>query len=214
LSFTGVDRLRRTLETALDVPALGTYRHFLAVRALAPSELLGASERVCERWELVRARIRADLRTPFAQAASPGFQAHIDWAATFYDASSCDAASHAIATVREAAEENLGYDDVAIEGDHLRGDIGRDFESYLSASSEPSGSVLNLILAEALPTDAPGDPLLAKSLKRYRERLKLLFAALLYANATARHERMLSGLDVELDDTLRTIVDRLRVRPA
>jgi uncharacterized repeat protein (TIGR01451 family) len=214
LSFSGVDRLRRTLETALDVPALGTYRHFFAVRALAPSELLGASERVCERWELMRARIRADLRTPFAQAASPGFQPDIDWAAHFYDASSCEAASHAIATVREAAEENVGYDDVAVEGDHLRGDIGRDFESYLSATSEPNGSVLNLILAEALPTDAPGDPSLAKSLKRYRERLKLLFAALLYANATARHERMLSGLDVELDDTLRAIVDRLRVRPA
>jgi hypothetical protein len=202
------------LSAALEVSALGTYRHFFAVRALAPNALLGASPAACEQWARVLDRIGADLRAPFVRATEPGFEADAAWAANFYDRSSSEAAGHAIAAIRQAAEEDIGYDDVPIRGGHLRGAVGRDFESYVSAGSDPTGSVLNLVLAEALPTDAPGDPLLSKSLKRYRERLKLLFAALLYANPNARHERMLSGLDVELDDTLRAIVDRLRTRPA
>jgi hypothetical protein len=205
-----VERVRRIAETALAVPALGTYRHFFAMRALVPRSLLGASPDVAARWEAVHDRVRADLRAPFVQAAMPGFDARPEWANQFHDATSAEAASRAIVAIRQAGAENVSYDDVAAPDDWIRGSIGREFESYLSSMPEPTGNVLNLILAEAIPTESSRDQHLAKSLKRYRERLKLLFAALLYQNPSARHERMLSGLDVELDDTLRAIVDRLR----
>ena len=205
-----IERIRRVAETALGVPALGTYRHFFAMRAIVPRELLGASPSVAAQWNAVHERARADLRVPFMQAALPGFDARMDWANQFHDASSGEAAGRAIEALRRAATENVPYEDAPIPDDQIRGAIGRDFESYLSSMSEPNGNVLNLILAEAIPTESPRDPHLSKALKRYRERLRLLFAALLYQNPNARHERMLSGLDVELDDTLHAIADRLR----
>jgi uncharacterized repeat protein (TIGR01451 family) len=199
---------RRVVEMALALPALGTYRHFFAMRAFVPSALLGASPEVCAAWRTVYERARADLSGPFVQAAVPGFEAGMAWAEQFHDASSGKAAATAIAAIRRAAVEDVPYEDTPVPNDQLRGPIGNEFENYLSAASEPNGNHFNLILAEALPTESPRDPQLAKSLKRYRERLKLLFAALLYQTPSARHERMLSGLDVELDDTLRAIADR------
>jgi hypothetical protein len=203
-------RIRRVSEAALAIPALGTYRHFFAMRALVPKALLGASAAVAAEWQLVHERACLDMRGPFLRAAMPAFDPSAEWAGTFDDVSSGEAASRAIAAIRQAGRENVGYDDLPVPNDHIRGAIGNEFESYLSTVSEPSGNVLNLILAEALPTESPRDPHLSKVLKRYRERLKLLFAALLYQNPSARHERMLSGLDVELDDTLRAIAARLR----
>jgi hypothetical protein len=203
-------RIRRVSEAALAIPALGTYRHFFAMRALVPKSLLGASPAVTAQWQLVHERACADMRGPFLRAAMPAFDPSAEWAGTFDDSSSGEAASRAIAAIRQAGRENVGYDDLPVPNDQIRGAIGNEFESYLSTVSEPSGNVLNLILAEALPTESPRDPHLSKVLKRYRERLKLLFAALLYQNPSARHERMLSGLDVELDDTLRAIAARLR----
>jgi uncharacterized repeat protein (TIGR01451 family) len=210
LDAAQIERVRGVAETALAIPALGTYRHFFAMRALVPRDLLGASASVAAQWATVHDRARADLGAPFQAAAMPGFEAGIAWANQFQDATSAEAAGRAIAAIRQAASENEPYDDEPIPSDQLRGPIGHDFESYLASMAEPSGNVLNLILAEAIPCESPRDPLLSKSLKRYRERLKLLFAALLYQNPNARHERMLSGLDVELDDTLAAIVDRLR----
>jgi uncharacterized repeat protein (TIGR01451 family) len=205
-----LERVRRVAEAALGLPALGTYRHLFALRAFVPRELLGASDAVAAAWGRVHDRVRADLRGPFMEAVLPGFEASPEWAAAFYDASSGEAAATAIGAVRLAAEENVPYDDVPAPADQVRGAFGNEFEGYLSSIPEPNGDLLNLILAEALPTESPRDPELSKALKKYRERLKLLFAALLYQNASARHERMRSGLDVELDDTLRVIVDRLR----
>jgi uncharacterized repeat protein (TIGR01451 family) len=204
------ERIRGIAETALSIEALGTYRHFFAMRALVPRSLLGASAHVKQQWEAVHERARADLRTPFLQSASPDFEAGADWANQFYDESSAHTAAVAMGAIKQADREHVGYDAAPAPEDHLRGAIGHDFESYMAPGSQPNGSVLNLILAEAMPTESRRDPHLSKALKRYRERLKLLFAALLYQNPVARHERMLSGLDVELDDTLRAIVDRLR----
>jgi len=210
LDAAQIERVRGVAETALAIPALGTYRHFFAMRAIVPRDLLGASASVAAQWAAVHDRARADLGAPFEAAALPGFDAGIAWANVFQDAASAEAAARAIAAIRQAASENEPYDDEPVPSDQIRGPIGHDFESYLSSPAEPNGNVLNLILAEAIPCECPHDPLLAKALKRYRERLKLLFAALLYQNPMARHERMLSGLDVELDDTLAAIVERLR----
>jgi uncharacterized repeat protein (TIGR01451 family) len=209
LDASEAERIRRVAETALSIEALGTYRHFFAMRALVPRSLLGASTHVKQQWESVHERARADLRTPFLQAASADFEARADWANQFYDESSAHTASLAMGAIRQAESERVSYDATPVPDEQLRGAIGHDFESYMAPGSQPNGSVLNLILAEAMPTESPRDPHLSKALKRYRERLKLLFAALLYQNPVARHERMLSGLDVELDDTLRAIVDRL-----
>jgi hypothetical protein len=209
LDAAEVERIRRVAETALSIEALGTYRHFFAMRALVPRSLLGASTHVKQQWESVHERARADLRTPFLQAAAPDFEARTDWANQFYDESSAHTAALAIGAIKQADGEHVSYDALPVPDDQLRGAIGHDFESYMAPGSQPNGSVLNLILAEAMPTESARDPHLSKALKRYRERLKLLFAALLYQNPVARHERMLSGLDIELDDTLRAIVDRL-----
>jgi hypothetical protein len=209
LDAAEAERIRRVSETALSIEALGTYRHFFAMRALVPRSLLGASTHVKQQWESVHERARADLRTPFLQAASPDFEARADWANQFYDESSAHTAAVAIGAIKQADGEHVSYAALPIPDDQLRGAIGHDFESYMAPGSQPNGSVLNLILAEAMPTESARDPHLSKALKRYRERLKLLFAALLYQNPVARHERMLSGLDIELDDTLRAIVDRL-----
>jgi len=209
LDAAEAERIRRVAETALSIEALGTYRHFFAMRALVPRSLLGASTHVKQQWESVYERARADLRTPFLQAASADFEARPDWANQFYDESSAHTASLAMGAIKQAAGEHVSYDVTPVPIDQLRGAIGHDFESYIAPGSQPNGSVLNLILAESMPTESARDPHLSKALKRYRERLKLLFAALLYQNPVARHERMLSGLDVELDDTLRAIVDRL-----
>ncbi len=205
-----VERIRRIAETALAIPGLGTYRHFFALRAIVPRNVLGASPAVRERWDAVHRRASADLRAPFLAATMPNFIASSEWAETFSDDDAARVAAGAIEAIRLAERENVPYSDAPIPDDQVRGAIGHDFESYLGSMPAATGNALNLILAEAIPTEAPRDPHLSKSLRRYRERLKLLFAALLYQTPAARHERMLSGLDGELDDTLHAIVDRLR----